>query len=66
MSSGPCASWMLRDLISLSTLLFSKDSDESLELVLHDSVSGITLLLTIAVHCEAKKLLKRSTFCLEE
>ena len=64
-SSGPCAFWMLRDLISLSMSSFSNDSDDSLELVLYEWVSGITLLFANVVHCEAKKLLRRSAFCLK-
>ena len=56
---------MLKYLISLSVSSFSNDSDESLELVLYGWVSGITLLFTNMVHCKAKKLLKRSVFCLK-
>ena len=56
---------MLRDFISLSISSFSNDNDQSLELVLYDWISGITLLFTNVVHCEANNLLKRSAFCLK-
>ena len=56
---------MSRFLFSLSISSFSNDSDEILELFLYECVSGITLSFTDVVHCEAKKLVKRSVFCLK-
>ena len=56
---------MLRDFISLSISSFSNDRDKSLELVFYNWISGTTLLFTNVAHCEAKKLLKRSIFCLK-
>ena len=56
-SLGRCAFGMLR--------VFSNDSDDSLELVLYDLISEITLLLANVVHCKANKLLKRLAFCLK-
>ena len=41
------------------------DSDESLELVLYIWITRITVLLANVIHCKAKKLLKRSAFCLK-
>ena len=65
-SSGQWAFWILRDLNSFSISSFSENSDKSLELVLYDWVSGIKLLLfTIVKHCQPKKLLKISFFCLK-
>ena len=56
-SLGRCAFGMLR--------VFSNNSDDSLELVLYDLISEITLLLANVVHCKANKLLKRLAFCLK-
>ena len=65
-SSEQCAYWILRDVISLSISSFSEDSNERLELVLHDWVSRIKLLLfTIVKYYQAKELLKGSVFCLK-
>lgn len=65
MSSWLCALWMLRDLSSLMISPFLKSSDERLEFVSYDWISGTVMLFANMVHWGAKNLLKRFAFSLK-
>ena len=56
---------MLKDLTSLSISSFSNDTDESLELVLYDWISGIALVIYKCGTLRSKEIIKKISVLFE-